>query len=217
MPVVLIVEDHSLMADGLAVALEAEGFSVTIAPLTSSESVLATARAVRPAVALLDLDLGGAIGSGLDLVASLAGTGARVIVVSGTDSRADLGVAIESGASGVLGKDHPLAELVATVHAAAAGRSVLAESDRQALLSELYGSRMARRRELEPFGRLTPREQEVLRGLLDGRRADDLARSWSVSKATIRTQVRGVLTKLGVSSQLEAVAMASRVGWPPAA
>jgi len=65
----------------------------------------------------------------------------------------------------------------------------------------------------EPFERLTAREQQVLRELGNGKVVTTIAEEWFVSEATVRSQVRGVLTKLAVSSQLEAVALALRVGW----
>jgi DNA-binding NarL/FixJ family response regulator len=212
---VLIIEDHSLLADSLAIALGAEGLSATVASLDSRDELMALVGAQRPDVVLLDLDLGAELGSGLDLVSELCAFGARVIIVSGTPSRLDFAAALERGAIGFLTKSQPLDELVATVQAAALGRPILAEGKRHQLVNELRARRSARTRELEPFTRLTPREQNVLQGLLEGLRAEDLARAASVSEATIRSQLRGVLTKLGVSSQLEAVAMARRTAWPP--
>ena len=61
--------------------------------------------------------------------------------------------------------------------------------------------------------RLTGRERQVLEALGEGRTVTDIAASWVVSESTVRSQVRGILTKLGVTSQLEAVALALRVGW----
>ena len=71
----------------------------------------------------------------------------------------------------------------------------------------------AKRAAREPFDRLTSREQQVLHALADGRSVACIAEDWFVSEATVRSQVRGVLLKLGVSSQLEAVARATKAGW----
>ncbi len=62
---------------------------------------------------------------------------------------------------------------------------------------------------------LTPREQEVLRDLMDGRSAEAIARASYVSLATVRSQIRAVLQKLAVNSQLAAVAKARQAGWRP--
>ena len=65
--------------------------------------------------------------------------------------------------------------------------------------------------------RLTRREQEVLRGLVSGRRAADIAEGDFVSVTTVRNQIQAILTKLGAHSQLEAVSIAVRAGWTPLA
>lgn len=64
---------------------------------------------------------------------------------------------------------------------------------------------------------LTRREQEVLRSLVSGRRAAEIADTDFVSVTTVRNQIQSILTKLGAHSQLEAVAMAVRAGWTPLA
>lgn len=210
---VLIIEDHSLMAESLAVALGAEGFAATVATDRTPRALIAHAGENVPDVVLLDLDLGPQLGSGLDLLPELRRLGARVIVVSGATSRLDLATAVERGAFGIVSKNQPVAELIAAVRSTVDGRAILSPGERNALLVELYASRTTRLRELEPFTHLTPREQEVLRGLMKGQRARDLAREASTSQATIRTQIRGVLTKLSVNSQLEAVVLARATGW----
>jgi DNA-binding NarL/FixJ family response regulator len=65
----------------------------------------------------------------------------------------------------------------------------------------------------EPFPRLSTREQAVLHELIDGRTAGEIAAEAFVSIATVRTQISAVLRKLGVHSQLAAVALARRAQW----
>jgi DNA-binding NarL/FixJ family response regulator len=64
---------------------------------------------------------------------------------------------------------------------------------------------------------LTQREREVLRSLVSGRRAAEIAEADFVSVTTVRNQIQSILTKLGAHSQLEAVAIAVRAGWTPLA
>lgn len=66
----------------------------------------------------------------------------------------------------------------------------------------------------EPFEQLTSREKYVLARLVDGHHADAIAEEAVVSITTVRSQIRSILTKLEVTSQLEAVALARRAGWP---
>jgi DNA-binding NarL/FixJ family response regulator len=67
---------------------------------------------------------------------------------------------------------------------------------------------MRRRLEL-----LTPREKQVLGALIEGHNVREIARIGVVSEATVRTQVKSILGKLEVSSQLAAVGLAHHVGW----
>lgn len=209
---VMVIEDHGLLAQSLRLALSAEGMTVCVPPLDSAE-ILAMAERESPEVVLLDLDLGPLGGDGSALIEPLVVNGARVVVVSGVTDRVRLAGCLESGAHALLSKDVPLEQLVDAVRRSASGEAVLASGERDALLAELRRLRAERRRELAPFEALTPRERAVLSAVIDGQSAADIASASFVSEATVRTQIRGVLTKLGVTSQLAAVAMANRVGW----
>jgi len=212
---VLIVEDHELLAQSLGVALQAEGLEVEVADLRGEGSVLEQARALAPHTVLLDLDLGSHREAGEALVPGLVGMGARVVVVSGSTEVLRLGTCLELGASAVLSKSRSFDDVLSAVRSAASGDEVMTYADRQDLLAAMRRSRAAQRARLEPFERLTPREGQVLGLLMQGQPAEAIAQRFVVSEATVRTQIRGVLTKLGVSSQLAAVAEAHRVGWVP--
>lgn len=212
---ILIVDDHELLAESLRLALSAEGYDVTV-PAVAPSAVHDAATAAPPDVVLLDLDLGDAGGDGAMHVEGLAIGGARVIVVSGTPDRLRIAACLESGAWGYVSKAAPLDELLAAVRTAAAGGAVISDAQRQDLLQELRQARAQRRQELAPFGDLTGRERFIFAQVIDGRSANEIASSAFVSEATVRTQIRAVLSKLGVNSQLAAVAAARRVGWDPA-
>jgi DNA-binding NarL/FixJ family response regulator len=215
-PRVLIVEDHELMAQSVGLALTGEGYEVRLSELDGMDEVLVEAAEHKPDVVLLDLDLGGRLGDGVGLIAPLRGLGAHVLVVTGTAVRARHGMCVEQGAIGVLSKSTRLDDLVAAIQQAAAGRTWINDHDRHELLAALRAWRAEQTQRLAPFERLTPRERQVLACLLEGLSAERIAQAWFVSEATVRSQIRGVLTKLDVGSQLAAVAAARRAGWEPA-
>jgi DNA-binding NarL/FixJ family response regulator len=100
--------------------------------------------------------------------------------------------------------------LLGKVRAALAGLPVMSEDSRERLIDS-FRVRDAERREIsEKLERLTRREREVLTELARGRRAQAVADQYVVSLATVRTQIRSVLSKLEVGSQLEAVALFRR-------
>jgi len=213
---VLIVEDHSLLAQTLVIALSAEGCRALVADLIDPATLLERVRTDRPAVVLLDLDLGD-FGDGVALVQPMTELGARVLVVSGSTDRLRLAETVERGAVGFLSKKVPFEELLSTVLDVVAQRPVLSTAGRYELMDELRCARAARVRDLAPFKTLTPREGAVLAALAQGQRAETIAAAAVLSEATVRSQIRGVLAKLGVNSQLEAVALAWSAGWLPMA
>jgi len=203
---VLIVEDHRLLADALALALSGRGLHCTVARLTGAASVIDQAVALRPELVLLDLDLG--VADGLDLIGSLRATGARVLVVSSCSNEAQLAAAVALGAVGWVTKSGPFEELVHAAELAARDRPLVAQVRYEELAT-------AGRRHLEAridlqarAALLSPRELEVLGAMEDGLTAQDIADRLFVSIDTVRSHIRAILTKLGVSSQLAAVAMA---------
>ena len=211
---VLVVEDHALLAQSLVIALNAEGCRARVADLINPARLLQQVRTDRPGVVLLDLDLG-ALGDGVDLVQPLTELGARVLVVSGTSDRLRLAETVERGAVGFLSKTVPFEQLLRAVLDVVAQRPVLSTAQRYELLAELRSARATRSMQLAPFKTLTPKERTVLSALAQGQRDATIATAAVVSAATVRSQIRSVLAKLGVNSQLEAVALAWAVGWFP--
>lgn len=214
---VLIVEDHELLAQALAAALDAEGIEVAVLPLSADPEREVSLRLAegRPAVVLLDLDLGPGRRPGESLIRGLVAKGAAVVVVTGATDPLRLGGCLNLGAAGVLAKTSPVDGVLAAVRAAADGSPVMASGDRSALLARMRVRQAEERAAQAPFQRLTPREAEVLQQLAQGKAAEAIAVHFVVSESTVRTQIRGILNKLGVNSQLAAVAEAHRVGWVP--
>ena len=214
---VLLVDDHSLFAQAIEIGLRAAGIpSRRVRPRTAAQIVDEVA-ADGPATVLLDLRLGtgedGTPIDGLDLVVPLTAAGCRVVVVTGETGDATWGTALDRGALTVLSKSLDLADLLRTVTALQAGELVLDEGRRQDLLAAARVARTEETARLAPFTQLSRRENEVLHALASGQSAAQIAAAAYVSEATVRTQVRAVLTKLGVTSQLQAVALARRAGW----
>lgn len=206
----VVVEDHALLAQSVALVLRHTGREVTI--LGPRDDIESATGALLPATVLLDLDLGPQR-RGDDLVGPLHEAGHAVVVVTGATDEPRLGECLLAGAVGVLDKSVPLDELVGAVDLAEAGRPVLAPARREHLVRAARRHREQRSTALAPFERLTPGEAEVLEEIVRGRRATDIARQRVVSLTTVRAQVRAVLGKLGVASQLEAAALAHGSGW----
>ncbi|MGQ7297174.1 response regulator transcription factor [Quadrisphaera sp. KR29] len=216
-PRVVLVDDHQLLAQALAASLAAAGQAPEVHPPPSTAqlraALVAQLAARPPSVVVVDLHLGEADPEGGDrLVAELA-PAAPVLVLTAEEDPARWGRCLRSGAWAVVSKTRPLSEVVAAVEAVAAGEDVLRARERAALLLAADRAEREEVQRLAPFRALTPREQAVLDALVDGVAAADIAHSACVSEATVRSQIRAVLTKLGVRSQLAAAAAARRAGW----
>jgi len=212
-PTILIVDDHDLVGTSLAVALTAEGLRARRATGVDPAGILAEAATLRPGLALLDLDLGrdrrGRRRDGVDLVVPLTEQGWCCVVLSAAD-RSRVGAALAAGAVAAVPKRAPWPVLLANVRAALDGRVVMNPEIRQELIDSFRIQDAERRDIVEKLGRLTQREREVLAELAQGNRAQAVAEQYVVSLATVRTQIRSVLSKLEVGSQLEAVALYRR-------
>lgn len=215
---VLIIEDHALFAESLELALSIEGYNVRrCAPPSSGMSpgaMLAAAVRAKPRIALLDLDLGG-YGDGARMITPLVTAGVQVVVVTACADRARWGECLRLGARKVLAKTEPLNEILATVRRINQGFPVLDREERDRLVRLWFEQHNERRQMLDRLTQLTPRESEVLGQLMRGHTVREIASTSVVSEATVRTQVKSVLAKLEVSSQLAAVGMAHNMGWQP--
>jgi two-component system, NarL family, nitrate/nitrite response regulator NarL len=213
---VAIVEDHTLFADSLDLALTMEHYDVRRVTVHeaggSLASVLSAVLSTHPRIVLLDLDLGH-LGDGSRLIAPLAKAGHNTVVVTASPNRARWGECVHLGARKVMSKAQPLNEILAVVRKLSRGFPVMDVTEREALLRLWREQRGEKQQARERLERLTRREREVLALLVEGRTVREIAQQGVVSEATVRTQVKSILAKLEVSSQLAAVGLAHHVGW----
>lgn len=215
---VLIIEDHVLFAESLELALTLEGYDARRLQLPayagSTGQLLATAVRLRPRIVLLDLDLG-TFGDGVRLIHPLALSGANVVVVTASADRARWGECLRYGARKAMAKTQPLNEILSVVRRIHSGLPVVDAEERENLLRQWEAHRQEVEDQRRRLDSLTPREREVLAKLREGTPVRDIARMSVVSEATVRTQVKSILAKLGVTSQLAAVGLAHNAGWRP--
>ncbi|ODU05138.1 MAG: hypothetical protein ABS81_08450 [Pseudonocardia sp. SCN 72-86] len=201
---VVLCDDHPIFADALGIVLTARGVTVR-AVVNTAADVLPAVQTHRPQVCVIDRHLGP--DDGLDLIAGVvaAGTGTRVIVLTGDRDPATARRAIEAGAAGYVCKTAGVAALVDAVRAVLAGEGVV---DVPAAVPVPRSPADAEAHRLAAH--LTPRERECLSLIVDGLGTGAITERLGVSAATVRTYVQGVLTKLGVHSRIEAASFAVR-------
>ncbi len=210
---VLIVDDHALVAETLAVTLSTDDVVVTALDV-STDDLLAALHDQHYDFCLLDLDWGEGAFRGVSWIRPIREAGTSCIVLTGTAHEPLYGYCLELGAAGIISKSVSFAELVASIQRAIAGESPNSDSEKLRWMLEASSAREAHRAKLAPFGRLTSTESDVLVQLMAGCSAAEIAEQRTVALSTIRTHVRQILHKLGVQSQLAAVAMGRDAGWP---
>lgn len=210
---VLVVEDHLLVAAGVAMALNDAGFEAAHCGIGSPSVVLDLVESFQPSLVLLDLVFEGSADNALRLIGPIRALGPDIAAFTGATDAALLGAALEAGAVSIIHKHASIDELIGDVRRLVQRENVLPARQRYDYLEELHRSRTERYAILAPFALLSRREGEVLRLMMAGLAAEAIASSCFVSLATVRAQIRSVLNKLGVNSQLAAVAMAYQAGW----
>jgi len=200
---ILLVDDHRVLLDSLAAAIGAQPDLDVVGMAATVDEALEIGRTSRPDIVLLDLRL-----EGDDTIASVPrfaalGSRPKVVLLSAAHDRRHAARAIEAGAAGYLTKQQPLHELLAGIRAVARGHAAMDPSLLSGVLTHLSQS--------DPT-RLTRKELEVLHLLAQGLDAPKIGAQLFIAANTVRNHVQRILTKLGASSRLEAVAIARRDG-----
>jgi two-component system nitrate/nitrite response regulator NarL len=200
----VLCDDNLLLGEALAPALTASGHQIT-AITTSLDTGLAAIRALKPDACLLGLRLSGEEG-----LASIRAIRQRhpttaVVILARTPDPAFAWQARKLGVTGFLSKNAGVAQVTEALDLVAAGGSVF----EPALPSRLPA---APSRRGQPVYELTPREQEVLRRIVDGQGTGQMAKEMNIAPSTLRSYVKNLLSKLGAHSRLQAAALASREG-----
>lgn len=209
---IAVIDDHVLVGRLVVGLLERAGYTASLALGETTESTWENVQAIDPELILLDFDLGPSQSS-FEILQRAVDAGLTIAGFTGSGDKIEQARYLEAGAAAIVPKDSGPSDLVAVVELALAGHELMAPSDRHAALTKLRKHREARRRSAAIFETLTQREAETLTLIAEGYGASEIAELWKVAMATVRSHIRSILAKLGVSSQLQAAAMARDSGW----
>ncbi|HKV88969.1 MAG TPA: response regulator transcription factor [Candidatus Dormibacteraeota bacterium] len=198
---VLIVEDHQVVAEGLAALIGDQSDMAVVGRAGSVADSVAQATQLMPDVILMDFRLTDGTGADAGIAIREARPDAKLIFLTREDTDAARFAALEAGASGFIHKSRAAQEVVDAIRMVAGGGTLFTPRSISSLLN--------RRREVETqLERLTPREKEVLRLMAEGIASRDIADKLGISYTTVRTHIRSLGSKLGVHSKLEAIVKA---------
>ncbi len=202
---ILIVDDHPLTRSALSALLGQNGFSV-VGEAADGESAIEQARELSPDLVLLDLSMPGM--NGLEALPRLreAAPSAEVVVLTASGTEENLLGAIRGGAAGYLLKSEPPERLVEFLRGVANGEAALSGAVARRLLETVRSTGGLETGVPDSIAQvLSAREVEVLLLLDERLETDEVAKRLFISEHTVRSHVKSILRKLGVSSRREAL------------
>jgi DNA-binding NarL/FixJ family response regulator len=198
----VIVDDHSLVRDGLRARLSVVSGLQVIGEAASGAEALELAAADEPDLMLVDVGMRGMNGIELATLLRQRHPAIRVLMLSMYDNREYVLSAIRAGARGYVLKESPTEEILAAISAVCAGGNYF--SAQLSNLANLVGASPPQ---------LTAREHEVLLLLAHGRSNKLAARELDISVRTVETHRLSLRRKLGVDSASELLKIAVTNGW----
>lgn len=197
---VLLIENQMLTRVGIKIVLEAEGDIEIAAEAETGAKGFELFRQLKPDVTILSLRLRDscAIDSLEDYFAE--NSRAKIIVLAETTGDAEISKSLKKGALGYVCKDVSADELVKAIRTVNAGKKYI-PSDIAEILSENFGRE-----------ELTPSEQKILSEIVAGKSNKEIAFGLNVSENTVKTHVKNIFDKIGVSDRTSAATLAIKRG-----
>ncbi len=204
---IVLVDDHALCRSGLTDLLTHRGGMHVLAATAHADEVMPVLRDQKPDLLVLDLRMPGT--DGLTLLRRLRAEGVDTpaLILTMSDSEADLAAALRAGVRGYLLKDMEPDEVIAAIGRAARGELTVAPAMTLKLAQMLQpGSKPTDRAGM--LASLTEREREILDHVARGQSNKSIARALDISHDTVKLHVRHILAKLTLSSRVEAAVFA---------
>ena len=196
----LLADDQELVRTALAALLTLEEDFEVVATVGRGDEVVAAAKAHRPDVALLDIQMPGIDGLAAAAVLAQELPECRSLILTTFGRPGYLRRAMESGARGFVVKDAPAEQLSDAIRRVAAGERVVDPS--LAADSLAHGT-----------SPLTPRERDVLMAARSGTCVAEVAKALFLSEGTVRNYLSAAIAKAGARNRAEAVRKADEQGW----
>lgn len=209
---ILVVDDHSIVRDGLTVLIDRVDGLAVIGAAATGEDAVSTARRLQPHIIIMDLML--PILNGIDatrrIISELPST--RIIVISACHASEHVYRALRAGASGYVLKAAAGTELISAIKTVTAGGQYISPAVGAALADGVLPDLIPE----SPFDRLSERERAVLRHIIAGETSADIAQHLSLSRKTVDTYRGRMMVKLGVSDRSELIRRAMEYELPAA-
>jgi two-component system, NarL family, response regulator LiaR len=205
---VLIVDDHTVVRDGLQALINAEpGFQVVGVGADGFDAV-EQARRLQPDVILLDLMMPRKDGVQATAEIKKENSAARILVLTSFGEDHQVFAAIKAGAMGYMMKDTSSEELIQAIWDVSQNKPALQPAIARKLMRDIQGKTGQDQTE----NRLTDREIEILQMVAQGRTNQQIADELFLSERTVRTHITNILGKLRLDNRTQAALYALRQG-----
>jgi DNA-binding NarL/FixJ family response regulator len=209
---VLIVDDDDLMRAGLEAVLFSDETVAVVGQVSDGRAAVEQGRALRPDVVLMDVRMPNLDGIAATRELVTAAPEAKVVILTTFERDDYIFGALNAGASGFLLKRTSPEELIAAIHAVAAGDSLLSPSVTRRVIDRMAQQPTAEVGFDDRLGELTPREREVLEQVARGLSNSEIAVSLVIEESTVKTHVKRILMKLRLRDRVQAVIFAYESG-----
>lgn len=197
---ILIVDDHTVVRDGLAAIVRQEKDMAVVAEAGDGRQAVELWKDHRPDVTLMDLRMPGLDGVSAIYEIRATDPGARIVILTTFDGDEDIYRGLRAGAKSYLLKDVRREELFHCIREVHAGRTFVPPAIAAKLVERL------------PADDLSPREFDVLRLLAAGKPNKLIGVDLGITEVTVKSHVQSLFRKLNVLSRTEAIAVATRRG-----
>jgi DNA-binding NarL/FixJ family response regulator len=204
---VLLVDDHPVVREGIRKLLENQQDITVVGEASEGSQAINMARELSPDVMLLDMELPGIKGTQVAKQLQEEGLSVRILALSAHDDREYIREVLSFGASGYLVKEEVPETIVEAVKGVAYGEQGWVSRRVAAQMSTWMGGGQDKDKSA-----LTPREIEVLKGVVAGKTNQEIGLALGISEKTVEKHLEGVYQKLGVASRVEAAVHAVRQG-----
>jgi DNA-binding NarL/FixJ family response regulator len=208
---VLVADGSGLYREGLALVFDRQPDLQIVGRARTSDEACALARGLQPAVALIELTLPDAGGLEATRCITRAAQGTRVLLIARRFTRSDVREAVLAGVRGFITKDSRVESVIEALRVVARGDFFL-PAGAPALRDELLAPQARRVTRTPTGGRITARELEVLRLLVDGATNRDIAARLGITENTTKVHLRNILDKLHLRNRQQAAAYAVSSG-----
>ena len=200
----MLVDDHTMLRQGLRRSLETEGIPV-VAEASNGEEAVRIALDTKPDVVLMDVSMPQIDGIEATRRLMQADARQRVVILTMHIDRDVIERAMKAGAVGYMTKDSTVKEVVLAVKLAANGDRILSPRLAEVMLQEA-------KKEAVAGGLLSPREEELLQHIADGLATSEVAATMYISQKTVKNHLASIYDKLQARDRTQAVLMAVKMG-----